>query len=382
MKRILYINLAIFIFIFVATGIYMVFNSKASVTAEVIEQSDDIIYAQHQNGAIAMSPPFYPHDHKASPIWINPYFANYSGIALLNTYSATGDYKYKEAVRKYLDWYVANINDDGSIYDFAGYWSDPKSINSYDSTDSYAATFLVLVNKYQVETNDDDWINSNIDSIKKVTSAMLMTLDNDDNLTEAKPGYPVKYLMDNTEVRLGLIAASQLAKNNKINDNNFNYRYFSRKISGLTASLKYYWNSEKLAYNWAKQANSNYSSYDNDWDTSGKANSMILAFGLDLGSKRNNDSVVLLEKIKRDFYMNNNSNDLREYFFILMALNKFGFKEESSKLSDIYYKNIMDENLTYLPEKPTYTSHKAFYVISMLQSYNNDIFKNNLFNIR
>ena len=93
---------------------------------------------------------------------MNPYFADFAALALLGAGES-----YYENVRRYMDWHFDHLNTaqtdyngvDGTIYDYTVTLSNGKlvsekiSINadgkkSYDSTDSYAATFLCVVAKY------------------------------------------------------------------------------------------------------------------------------------------------------------------------------------------------------------------------------------------
>jgi len=119
-----------------------------------------------------------------------------------------------------MDWYFTQLTRTGnsttpvgSIYD---YYIDPvqdveTATNDFDSTDSYASTFLNVVRKYAEVTGDEAYVLAHEQDIRLIADAMLATLQAD-GLTWAKPSYPVKYVMDNSEVYKGLGDMAWLAK--------------------------------------------------------------------------------------------------------------------------------------------------------------------------
>ena len=188
------------------------------LTAEDIECLESIVDSETEwiasmqldNGAIPM---YATEDGEAA---VNPYFADFAAMALLDKGG-----KYSENVKAYMNWHFAHLNTadtdynktDATIYDYTvtvenGKAVTEKSKGSYDSTDSYAASFLVLLNKYYKVTNDSEYILAHNDEIVRVAEAMLSTLHM--GLTFAKPDYEVKYLMDNCEVYEGLVCANDL----------------------------------------------------------------------------------------------------------------------------------------------------------------------------
>ncbi len=173
---------------------------------------------QLENGAIPMT--YAPNGE----IRMNPYFADFAALALLDKAE-----EYSSAVVKYMDWHFSHLNTaetdhngiDGTIYDYTITMKDGriadesitvlKKKNSYDSIDSYAATFLSVLNKYYNKTGDSDYIITHSDEILRVINALFATYHK--GLTIAKPEWPVKYLMDNCEVYDGLLAAAELFEN-------------------------------------------------------------------------------------------------------------------------------------------------------------------------
>lgn len=170
---------------------------------------------QLSNGAIPMT-------YSANGnLTMNPYFADFAALALLDDAE-----KYADNVKAYMDWHFNHLNTakedfnglDGTIYDYIITMKDgeiksevvstPENADSYDTTDSYAATFLTVLDKYLSKTGDSAYIIDNAEDIKRITNVMFATLQN--GLTYAKHNHRVKYLMDNCEVYEGAIAATNL----------------------------------------------------------------------------------------------------------------------------------------------------------------------------
>ncbi|MBR5247096.1 MAG: hypothetical protein IKV25_06995 [Clostridia bacterium] len=173
---------------------------------------------QLPNGAISMT---YALNGEVK---VNPYFADFAALALLDKADV-----YSETVKKYMDWHFSHLNTektdrnglDGTIYDYTVTLENGKIIDesiailegkeSYDTTDSYAATFLLVLSKYYDKTGDREYIIAHKEEIKRVVNAMFATYHN--GLTMAKPDWTVKYLMDNCEVYEAVIATEKLFEN-------------------------------------------------------------------------------------------------------------------------------------------------------------------------
>lgn len=165
---------------------------------------------QLDNGAIPMT---YSEN---GILTMNPYFADFAALALLDNAE-----EYADEVKMYMDWHFAHLNTaktdyngvDGTIYDYKITVADGKVVEettsrTYDSTDSYAATFLMVLDKYYSNTGDKEYVLSHSRDIERIANAMLSTLHN--GLTFAKSDYEVKYLMDNSEVYEGAVSAVTL----------------------------------------------------------------------------------------------------------------------------------------------------------------------------
>lgn len=198
-------------------------ENTAVATAENIELFETIFEKETQwlasiqleNGAIPMT---YA---GSGELTVNPYFADFAALALLDNAE-----KYADNAVKYMDWHFAHLNTaeedfnglDGTIYDYIITMengriidekvSEPENADSYDTTDSYAATFLTVVYKYLNKTGDLNYIASHAEELMRIANIMLISEQN--GLTYAKPNHKVKYLMDNCEVYEGALAAAGL----------------------------------------------------------------------------------------------------------------------------------------------------------------------------
>ncbi len=138
-----------------------------------------------------------------------PYFANYTGLALLRFASD------RPAVRRYIEWYLVHLNLPdvyglyGSIDDYAVFWGPDGRrytevpTNGYDSADSTGAVFLTLVRRYLQLTGDWDLYWREVERFDRVAE-LLLGLQATDGLTFVGKNLPIKYLMDNCETYQGL----------------------------------------------------------------------------------------------------------------------------------------------------------------------------------
>lgn len=199
--------------------------------------ADQILTLQLPDGALRFSA-------VSDTVRVVPYFGNIAAMGLL----ATGDARYHEPVRRWIEWYVRHQEDDGTIYDFVGTVQNYKKSDHRDSTDSYAATFLQVLSRYVQAKGLDALTPAMREGAGKALAAIKLSLDHD-GLTWAKPEYKAKYLMDNLEVCQGLNEAARLfeemgepqdaAEAEKI-------------LQGCIKALKTYWQPERGHFAWAK----------------------------------------------------------------------------------------------------------------------------------
>lgn len=196
---------------------------------------------QLPNGAIPMT---YAANGELT---MNPYFADFAALALLDSAD-----KYADNVVRYMDWHFSHLNTaeedfnglDGTIYDYKITMKDGQVVSeavtnpggdSYDTTDSYAATFLTVVYKYLSKTGDSSYIAANAEALERITNVMFSNLQN--GLTYAKPNHRVKYLMDNCEVYEGFIAAAGIFEEMVLSGKN-EYAEMRDKCSAMIPVIK------------------------------------------------------------------------------------------------------------------------------------------------
>lgn len=137
------------------------------------------------------------------------YHSCFAAQGLVAVYVKTRNKVYLDRAMNWVDWYKTRQNQDGTIYDSQGSASDWKSTGQFDSTDSYAAVYIDLLNSIWSACSDKNWLKAQKPSIDRAMAGIRLTLQKN-GLTLAKPGYPVMYAMDNIEVLLGLRSAAVL----------------------------------------------------------------------------------------------------------------------------------------------------------------------------
>jgi len=178
----------------------------------ILEQQIDLP-DETSNGAIVMNLVAYGENR------VMPYFSNFAAMGLL------ARPQYAPEVKLWMDWYFAHMNFpdrngvEGTIYDYiitmpAGTEEIMMSGGKehFDSIDSYASTFLVLLKKYYQVTGNDDYLIDNRENIEIIADVMV-SVQQSDGLTWAITDYKVKYLMDNAEVYEGFEAIEWITRN-------------------------------------------------------------------------------------------------------------------------------------------------------------------------
>ncbi len=151
-------------------------------------------YGSSADGAITR----YPHQG-----WVTPYFSNFAAMAMLEEPAAY------PLVRRYLNWYMRNLENNGTILDYHYDQKDQPGTTRPDSEDAYAGTFLSLTALYHQRSGHTGWIRENLSGLKKIAQSIINLMDRD-GLTYALAGHRVKYLMDNCEAYRGLEDFSRL----------------------------------------------------------------------------------------------------------------------------------------------------------------------------
>ncbi|KAH3745599.1 hypothetical protein Pelo_13001 [Pelomyxa schiedti] len=190
------------------TGLVLTWlTTTALCTAPDPQQLADFIVGCSYKGAIAMS---------TDQSDLVPYWSHFGalGLATATALVDSPDPAWAGVAWSWLGWYRDHMDPTtGFVFDYTRDISEPDSdwqeTGDMDSTDSYAAMYLVaLYYTYKVDSNST-LLWDLADSIPLAVTAIEQTLNH--NLTWAKPSYHIKYLMDNSEVVAGLHACEQLA---------------------------------------------------------------------------------------------------------------------------------------------------------------------------
>ena len=147
--------------------------------------------------------------------YMNPYFACIAARGLLRGEATEEEIA---AVKEYLSWYAARIEEDGSIsdYDYVRQQTGDfrwQARQDADSVDSYAALFLILAAEYEETTGDTAFLSEISEPIIRVTNKLL-DLQQPNGLMAVSDKNPVQYTMDNAEVNLALRKMAVLCQKN------------------------------------------------------------------------------------------------------------------------------------------------------------------------
>jgi hypothetical protein len=203
------------------------------------EEFSYLLSLQDENGIIAQTP--------ARDTAI-PYFANMAALAMLSREEGL------VPVHRYMDWYISHLNQPdrfkmpGTIYDYRKQGGKWVPTYDYDSADSYAATFLTLALSYTRVSGSIEYANQNLQNIVDIAE-VLVRLQDRDGLIWAKPGYMVKFLMDNAENYRGLMDAAALMSYLERHELSQRYREAAERVKeGMESRL---WSEERGTYAWA-----------------------------------------------------------------------------------------------------------------------------------
>lgn len=226
------------VFAFLAVG-------QPALAAPVDDARSDaawIMQAQIGDGAIA---------HHVDKVAIWPYLSSFAAIGLTRATEVTGDRTFAEGAWRWIAWYQSHMDAKGYVTDYKVAGNVETSTGDMDSTDSYAAMYLLAVRNAWVTTSDRTKLEGTRVGIGKAVSAIESTLEAD-GLTWAKPAWHVKYLMDNAEVYGGLRAAAELAR--ALGDASLEDRATAR-ANTVKQAVSTLWNPSTGAYDWAVHDN-------------------------------------------------------------------------------------------------------------------------------
>jgi hypothetical protein len=178
----------------------------ATGLAVVRADADWVLSGQCPDGAIANHPPDGT---------VQPYLANFAALGLLRAATVTGDVRYSAAAWHWLSWYQGHMDASGFIDDWTNSGCHLRDGGVRDSTDAPAGLFLLTLLAAQRGFPRGAGGAPELPGFSAGITAALGAIEatqDTDGLTWAKPGYPVKYLMDQSEAYAGLVAAGELGR--------------------------------------------------------------------------------------------------------------------------------------------------------------------------
>lgn len=191
------------LFVAVIASCAVVLPARAQNSRDITETSAWLATQQLQDGGI-----LYTSNE------IKPYFANLAAIGWLE------DRTRIPQVEAWMSWYIAHLNwpdwwsEDGTVYDYAVSARTETSLGTFDSADSYAATFLSLAEALW-NTGDpgaQSFIKDKVGEYElNVVGNVITNLQQSNGLVYAMPTNQVEYLMDNSEDYRGLMDLAHLA---------------------------------------------------------------------------------------------------------------------------------------------------------------------------
>jgi hypothetical protein len=181
-------------------------SSARVATATTDDEAEWILTSQLPDGAIAQYSDFTR---------INPYLGNYAAMGLVRAWAQTGNTAYVDAAERWFAWYQSHMDVDGYVTDYdLGPGPDyvETSTGSEDSTDAYAGTLLLVLYQLQRQGAAGRLRLQAYGALATKAAAAVISTQQSDGLTWAKPSYEVKFLMDQAEAFAGLKAASKIAR--------------------------------------------------------------------------------------------------------------------------------------------------------------------------
>src|SRR5580692_581587 len=148
-----------------------------------------------------------------TPTEIEPYFANLAAIGWLQ------DRARIPQVEAWMSWYIARLNwpdqwgEYGTVYDHSVSGARETSLGTFDSADSYAATFLSLAGALWDTGNPgaQAFIKDTVGEYKlNVIGNVITNLQQGNGLVYAMPTDRIEYLIDNSEDYRGLMDFAHL----------------------------------------------------------------------------------------------------------------------------------------------------------------------------
>ncbi|MEZ6139568.1 MAG: cadherin domain-containing protein [Zavarzinella sp.] len=279
-------------------------SSEADIRIVLIDQSEIarligyLKNSQLNSGAINMVE--IDANNPNASIWIAPYFANHSMMAMLAYHEWTQDADALQVAADWLRWQIQNQEEDGYWLDYVGTVANP-TIRLYtpiegdeanaaqypiymDAMDSSAALFLQFVDRFIRAGGYDELTTQEqadlLIAINRSYNLLLELTDETDGLAwghtaewvtyinthpktiPARMIDQFKYFMDNDEVLNGLAAVANTFQEL---GNQVQSADALQRANRVKLGLSGYWNSAGQYYNWALNRNGVYSTGFSDY---------------------------------------------------------------------------------------------------------------------
>ncbi len=301
--------------------------SSEILSRSLVQRAADLILKhQASDGAITMG------EIRPSPAVndISPYCANLAGIGLVSAYRYLHEGRYLHAAEKWVRWYEKHIGTDGIIEDYKGQPSSWQSTGHYDSTDSYASTWLDLVQKIYQAGAGRIWLQARWDSVKKIAGAMELTRQSD-GMTCATPKWPVMYAMDNIETSRGIKAAIRIGTELGHKDFATKERTWRDQLNSSFENIL--WNPKIKRYAVGVQSDGAIVPFKGEWYPSGMADIMAVAWK-PLNARRR----ALYASMRKTYGLPlkcETGDDMKQIAFWLMAARRVGAVGDTDKLMNV-----------------------------------------------
>ncbi|RZD14799.1 MAG: hypothetical protein EVJ47_00490 [Candidatus Acidulodesulfobacterium ferriphilum] len=210
--------------------------------------------ASCNNPALTLWSRFYNVKIKSNKkYYIDPYTDNVIALYFLKKNKNTG------IIKDYILWYFKHLNYPdkfgltGTMYDYIISKSGciERPANTYDSADSYAATYIMAVYKYYKKTKDIKMLKYISSKLKDVAYIIPYLQTSNNGLIKALPDKDEEYLMDNCEDYGGVKAYLGLLEiTGEKSGKEFNY-YEKLKKSIKAAIIKNLYNRRRNNFDWA-----------------------------------------------------------------------------------------------------------------------------------
>ncbi|MHB8512708.1 MAG: glucosidase family protein [Actinomycetota bacterium] len=258
---------------------FLVTTSHASQTVDsttiqhVTYDADWLLQASASDGAIGTW---------IDQAWVVPYRSNFAAMGLARATALTGDQRFANAAWRWLAWDQAHMDSSGYITDYERSGSGWVSTGTDDSTDAYASTYLSAMKETLDATGDLTKLSTLRVGFYKALEALRSTQDWD-GLHFAKPDWPFKYVMDDSENYAGLRAAAYIAS---VLGDSATQSQATSDANAIQKSFPKFWDAAQQGYDWGMHANGTKSLLD--WTQiypSASAQMWAIAFGVITGSQ-------------------------------------------------------------------------------------------------